>query len=94
MEVTGATIAAAVNALREAGAAPDVAVAATHGLFVGTAEARLGALRIRHFIVSDSVARPSSLPLPVEIVSVAPLLAEAVKRLHTGRSLSDLISHV
>lgn len=94
MITTGATIAAAVNALRAAGAAPDFVVAATHGLFMGNAEARLGSLGIRRFIVSDSVARASDLSLPVETVSVAPLLAEAVKRLHTGRSLSDLISHV
>jgi ribose-phosphate pyrophosphokinase len=94
MITTGATIAAAASALRAAGAAPDVTVAATHGLFVGTAGARLGALGVKRFIVTDSVARASSLSLPLEVVSVAPLLADAVRRLNAGRSLNDLITHV
>jgi ribose-phosphate pyrophosphokinase len=94
MITTGGTIFAAVNALKAAGAASDVTVAATHGLFVGPAQARLSALGVRRFIVTDSVARPADLSLPLEVVSVAPLLADAVKRLHTDRSLSDLITHV
>jgi ribose-phosphate pyrophosphokinase len=94
MITTGGTIAAAVNAVRAAGAASDVTVIATHGLFVGNAEERLGALGIRRFIVSDSVAQPSRSSLPVKVVSIAPLLAEAVERLHTAHSLNDLITHV
>ncbi|HZO82476.1 MAG TPA: ribose-phosphate pyrophosphokinase [Candidatus Binataceae bacterium] len=93
MITTGATIAAAINALRAAGADSEVTVAATHGLFVGPARARLSAFGVRRFIVTDSVTRPPDLGLPLEVVSVAPLLAEAIKRLHTDRSLSELITH-
>ncbi len=94
MITTGGTIAAAVGALKGAGASADVTVAATHGLFVGPAQARLSGLGVRRFIVTDSVARPGELQLPLEVVSVAPLLAEAVGRLHKDRSLNDLITHV
>jgi ribose-phosphate pyrophosphokinase len=91
---TGGTIAAAVKAALAAGALPDVAVAATHGLFVGSAAKRLGGLGVKRFIVSDSVARSPDLALPIRVVTIAPLLGEAIKRLHTGQSLDHLIAHM
>lgn len=94
MITTGGTIAAAVNLVRAAGAASDVTVAASHGFFVGPAQERLRVLGVKRFIVTDSVVLAADLHLPVEVVSVAPLLAEAVNRLHENRSLSDLIAHV
>lgn len=94
MITTGGTIAAAVEAVKAVGAASEVTVAATHGLFVGQAQERLRALRVKRFIVTDSVARPADLALPVEVVSVAPLLAEAISRLHADQSLADLIAHL
>ncbi len=89
---TGGTIAAAVKAALAAGALPDVTVAATHGLFVGSALKRLGGLGVKRFIVSDSVAQGRE--LPIRVVSIAPLLGEAIKRLHTGQSLDHLIAHM
>ncbi len=90
---TGGTMAGAIEAVLAAGATRDVLVAVTHGLFVGPAVERLARLPIRRLIVTDTVggARPAGLPL--EIVSVAPLLADAIGRLHHGRSMSDLILH-
>ena len=94
MITTGGTIAAAVNVVKAAGARSEVIVAATHGLFVGPAQERLRVLGVRRFIVTDSVAPAADMRLPVEVVSVAPLLAEAIGRLHGDESLSDLITHV
>jgi ribose-phosphate pyrophosphokinase len=94
MITTGGTIAAAVNVMKAAGARSEVTVAATHGLFVGPAQERLRVLGVKRFIVTDSVALAADLRLPVEVVSVAPLLAEAIGRLHGDESLSDLITHV
>ena len=91
---TGGTIAAAVKAALAAGAVRDVTVVATHGLFVGSAAKRLEGLGVKRFIVSDSVARGSDLALPIRVVTIAPLLGEAIKRLHTGQSLDHLIAHV
>ena len=79
---TGGTIAAAVNVVQPAGARSEVTVAAIHGLFVGPAQERLCALGVKRFIITDSVATASDMRLPVEVVSVAPLLAEAIGRSH------------
>ncbi len=87
---TGGTVAAAVTALLEAGCRPDVAVVATHALLVGPAAERLRSLPLRRFLSTDSVAPAASLPLPLETVSLGPLLADAIRRLHADRSLGDL----
>lgn len=89
---TGATIEAACHALVAAGCAPGVVVSSTHGLFVGPAIERLRALHVRSFVVTDSLARRAS-ALAIETVTVAPLLTDAIERLHDDRSLSDLIVH-
>lgn len=90
---TGATTEAAINALLAAGSRPEVTVVATHPLLVGTAADRLRALPVRRCIVSDSVPGAAGHLLPIEVVSLAPLLAEAIDRLHHDRSLGDLIVH-
>jgi ribose-phosphate pyrophosphokinase len=90
---TGGTVEAAIRALLAAGSAPDFIVAASHGLFVGPALKRFRELPVRRFFSTDSVPMPADLSLPVEAVSVAPLLAEAIERLHNRRSLDDLIRH-
>jgi ribose-phosphate pyrophosphokinase len=94
MITTGGTIAAAVNVVKAAGATSEVTVAATHGLFVGPAQQRLRVLGVKSFIVTDSVALAADLRLPVKVVSVAPLLAEAIRRLNGDQSLGDLIAHL
>lgn len=90
---TGGTVAAAVDALIAAGSVPDVTVVASHGLFVGPASERLAAPAIRRMWVTDSVAPLGPRPRSLRIVSVAPLLAEAISRLHDDRSLDDLVAH-
>jgi ribose-phosphate pyrophosphokinase len=90
---TGTTIAAAIETLIGANCAPEIRVVASHGLFVGPATELLLASGAERFIVTDSVAVPDGLPLPAEVASVAPLLADAVSRLHRNVSLEDLVSH-
>jgi ribose-phosphate pyrophosphokinase len=92
MITTAGTVEAAVRAVLEAGARPDVLVAATHGLMVGRAAERLAGLSVTRVVTSDSVVYPPS-SVPTETVSLAPLLADAISRLHGDRSLSDLIAH-
>jgi ribose-phosphate pyrophosphokinase len=88
---TGGTIAAAVDALLLAGCLRDVLIVASHALLVGPAVDRLAALPARRLIATDSLpgARPSGLTM--EVVSLAALLADAIERLHTNRSLDDLL---
>jgi ribose-phosphate pyrophosphokinase len=89
---TGGTIAAAVKALLSAGCAPDVVVVATHGLFVGPAVDRLSALPVRRFIVTDSVAAAAAPAIPLELVRLDVLLAEAIRLLHDDRSLEAVLA--
>lgn len=94
MITTGGTLEAAISALLDAGCRRDIVVSASHGLFVGEAARRLSVLPVRDVVVTDSVASCPPEDLPVRRVGLAPLLADAVRRLHEGRSLGDLIVHV
>ena len=77
---TGGTIEAAARAVVEAGAERDgLIVAATHGLFVGACVNRLRGLSIKHVLVTDSVPPRSVTGLPLEIVGVASILADAIR---------------
>jgi len=90
---TGGTIEAAVAALLAAGCRPEFRVAATHGLLVGAAGERLARAGVTAITVTDSLQSPSVDGVALEVVSLAPLLAEAIDRLHRRRSLNDLIKH-
>ena len=92
MIATGATIVESVRALRAAGAVGDVTVAATHAVLAPGALARLASIGLRALLVTDSVAprRQHEAAVPVEVVSVAPLLATAIRRLLDGGSLREL----
>jgi ribose-phosphate pyrophosphokinase len=88
---TGATIEAAVRVLLDNGASPGVVVAATHGLFVGDAVERLAKLPVRRLVVTDTLGRVESHGLPVEVTSIAPLLAAAIGRLHDDEPVNELL---
>ncbi len=90
MITTGATIEAAARTVLAAGAHPAIIIAVTHPLLVGPAAARLDGLPVRRLVVTDSVPLPSDFHGPADVVSLAPLLAAAIKRLHDQRSLADL----
>ncbi|MHB0914006.1 MAG: ribose-phosphate diphosphokinase [Armatimonadota bacterium] len=88
MITTGGTVERAVTALLEAGCAPDIRVAATHPIIVGRATEVLSSPAITRILFSDTVPVPR---IPkVEIASIAPLLAAAIRRIHTDSSVSDL----
>jgi ribose-phosphate pyrophosphokinase len=90
---TGGTVEAAIRSLLTAGCQPDITVVATHALLIGSALQRLGSLPVRRLIVSDSVELPTALSPLIHPVSLGPLLAEAIGRLHRGESLEDLLVH-
>jgi ribose-phosphate pyrophosphokinase len=88
---TGGTIEAAVRALLDNGCRPPVDIVATHGLLVGPAVERLSGLPIRRFIVTDTLPQRNGSSLPLQVVSVADLLAQVIERLHGEQSLHELI---
>ena len=86
---TGGTIAAAVDALLRAGARPEIRVAAVHPLLVGNAPQLLDSLPLRELVVTDTVVLPPDRrPRHTTILSVDQLLAETIRRIHEGRSVS------
>lgn len=87
---TGGTIARSVEALLQAGAKPEIVVAATHGLFIADARAKLAHESIRAVVVTDTVPVSLSNWPQLHVVSAAPLLAEAIRRLAANGSLSTL----
>jgi ribose-phosphate pyrophosphokinase len=95
MITTGGTIRRCLETVLAAGALPEVTVAATHGLFVGDAAATLAHPAIRRIVVTDSLpTRAKAQALPIKVVSLAPLLAEAIYRSHTGGSIRELAASV
>jgi ribose-phosphate pyrophosphokinase len=87
---TGATIEAAVGALRAAGAMEPMAVAVTHGLLVGRAREILHRLTLARIVITDTVPSDTVPLASIEVCSVAPLLATAIQRHHQDESLADL----
>jgi len=90
----GGTIARAARAARRAGARRVVALV-THGLFMPGAEDVIMDSAIDRVVVTDTVP-PFRLRAPdarakVDILPAAPLLAEAIRRLHAGEALTDLL---
>jgi ribose-phosphate pyrophosphokinase len=87
---TGGTLAKLATALHKQGA-NKVLVAATHPVLTGDAVERLRQADIDEVIVTDSVPiPPEKLGPPLTVLSVAPLLAEAIIRVHENRSVSEL----
>ncbi len=91
---TGTTLARAAAACRARGAARVIA-AATHGLFTGDANARLAEPALEEVVVTDTVSsyRLTEPAVRAKLVTLeaAPLFAGAVRRLHEGGSLVDLV---
>jgi ribose-phosphate pyrophosphokinase len=90
---TAGTIEAAVKALLAAGCRHEITVAASHALLVGPAIERLSALALKRLIVTDSLPLPERCSLPIETVTLAPMLAETIARLNVGESMKELLSH-
>ena len=88
---TAGTLCAAAKGLTEKGARA-VYACISHGLLSGPAIERIHASTIKELIITDSIPpRPEVKASPkVRVLSVAPLLGEAVKRIHMGDSLSSL----
>ncbi len=90
---TGGTVVAALDAVRAAGAQPQAVVVASHGLLVAPAVERLQAAPVQQIIVTDSVPPPDCPSLPLKVATLAPLVAEAISRLHQDESVSELFRY-
>ncbi len=66
-------------------------MAATHGVLCGSAIERLANSPIYEVVIADTIPlRPESMIPKIKVLSVAPLLGEAIKRIHRNESVSRL----
>lgn len=89
---TGGTIFNAANFIKKEGAR-SVRASVTHGLFTGDAIKNLEESSIDEVITTDTIAHRDEVVqnTKITVISVAPLLAEAIKRIQTGESISSLL---
>ena len=90
MVTTGGSISGAASKVKEFGAR-EIYVAATHGVLCGKAIEKINASPITLLGVTDTIPIPPEKMTPkIKVLSVAPLLAEAIKRIHHDQSISIL----
>ncbi len=87
---TGGTLVKAAEALRKRGAT-DVYTLATHGIFAGDAIAQFERSEINKVIVTNTIPRTID-SAKVEQLSIAQILADAIKRITSNRSVSELFN--
>jgi ribose-phosphate pyrophosphokinase len=86
----GSTLAAAVALLLENGATGAMA-AAVHGFFSGPAIQRLGESPLQEVVITDTLPQPPEKRIKkIHSLTVAPLLGEAIRCIHTGQSVGAL----
>lgn len=70
--------------------AKEVSAACTHGVLSGPAMERIERSPLNRLLVTDTLPCPEGASDKIETISVAPLLGEAIQRIHTGRSVGEL----
>jgi ribose-phosphate pyrophosphokinase len=88
---TAGTICAAAELLKENGAS-EIYVMATHGILSGPAIKRLASSAIDKVVVTDTLPLPEGADKldKLEVVSIVPLMAEAVKAIYLDESVSKI----
>ena len=87
---TGATLVNVVSAILERGA-KEVYACATHPVFSGPAIERIAASPIKEITVTDTVPVNGDKKLDkITVLPIAPLLGEAIHRIHTGLSIGAM----
>ncbi len=87
---TGGSVVSAAEAVAERGAS-EIYAYATHAVFSGDCVARLEGSPITEIVVTDTIPLPEAKRSPrIRVLSVAPIFAEAIRRVHKNRSVSTL----
>ena len=88
----GTTVLELLDRLREQDVR-SIAVACTHGLFADGALDKLAAAEdVTEIVCTNSVPVPAANP-KLQVLTVAPALAESIRRIHGGESVSALFDH-
>jgi ribose-phosphate pyrophosphokinase len=87
---TAGSICGAARLVDDAGAR-EIHVAATHGILCGPAIENIQSAPITSLMVTNSIPlTPTQLIPKIKVLTVAPLLAEAIKRIHHDQSVSAM----
>ena len=87
---TAGTICNAANALKERGAT-EVYACCTHGVLSGPAMERIEASAISELVVLNTINIPEEKKISkIKEISVAPIFADAIRRIHEDLSVSKL----
>ena len=87
---TAGTLMQAVEALKREGARRILACA-VHGVLSGPAIKRLAAPELEEVVITNSIPQsPDKALAKIQVLSVAPLVAEAIRRIHDEESVSGL----
>jgi ribose-phosphate pyrophosphokinase len=90
---TAGTLVEAANILQEHGA-KEIYAGATHGLLVGPAIERIEKSPIKELVITNTVPVEEEKRIDkIKVVSIAPLFAEAIKRLNEAKPLGDLFEY-
>ena len=88
---SGGTLCNAAEALIEAGAT-SVDAYVTHGVLSGSAVSKISNSPLKNLVTTDSIkaTEPVKLTSNIRQLSIAPILSEAIRRVHTETSVSSL----
>ncbi|MEN6372584.1 MAG: ribose-phosphate pyrophosphokinase [Armatimonadota bacterium] len=87
---TGGSITECVDALLAHGCNPEIYIAATHGVLTGPAFERLSRPEIKEVVITDTLPKPEGKLDSLKVLSVAPLFAEVIRRVHEDESITSL----
>lgn len=89
---TGGTMITSVETLKKAGVRK-IFIGATHPVLSGPAVENLKKASVEEIVVTDTVEIPDTKMMEqLNVLSVGPLLAEAIKRIHSGESVGALFT--
>ena len=87
---TGGSICGAAKLVHEAGA-KEIHLAATHGVLCGRAIPLIKEAPVKSLVITNTIPLPAEKKLDnIFVLSVAPLLAEAIRRIHSNQSISSM----
>jgi len=87
---TGGSLLSVVSTLKERGA-KEIYSCCTHPIFSGPATERLASCPAEEIVVTNTVPVTGNKKLDkVKVLSIAPLLGEAIRRIHTGQSIGAM----
>ena len=87
---TAGSLVSVVDALRERGA-KDIYACSTHAILSGLAVKRIKESVVKEVVVTDTVPIvPEKRISKIKVISIAPLLGEAIRRIHTGQSVGAM----